>query len=664
VPPEAERVRLATEVARGLAMAVSAHRLYPDDETQPGFVSAYERVVAAARASAGPVTLEVQHGLLLVDGHEVTDRGGSLDRLAAACFERSIEYVEVRAAPTPAELLVVARALSETPEDLDAAGGIEAVLALEGVRALVLAAVHPEAGDEESVLAGLDPSLRGSLLELREPERFVSNVLVAAGGQEATQVAENVLQRFQVLHNASPAETRVRSGFYRDVFRVIEAMPDHIARELLARIVTRIDRDPFSRDLLDQLTDGELVDVVTRLSSGGGPDPLDLAQRLTQLLGHRDDVVRLLELEVATSGPDEGLDVDAVVGSQLRRSTMALARDSAETRIRDALADAAAAALLDASSRDATTLREEWPVTADAVFEVARNALRDYLRVERDVEALAAALERWVVSLRGHLLARDEVTVDVLDRLVAEVEVDAAGDPPRAAAFAVARASIVDDELLDGLIDPAHDEVEASRVRKLLSRFELSSLRSALDRLAVEERPGVRAQLVSLVSGLAPGHIDEVISRTDDPRWYVVRNLVTIMGRTADPQAVTALVSLVRHPEPQVRKELVRALVTAAGGDALPHVRALANDGDPEVRRAAADALAGLATAGAAHALAELVRRGGEEEARHAIDLLASHPSPEAGNLLDGLVSRRSDVRLPSHLRRAAKRAAKERRSR
>jgi hypothetical protein len=507
---------------------------------------------------------------------------------------------------------------------------------------------------------GLAPFFRGVVAQTRDPSRFIANLLVA--GADATGSAEAALRQFQVVHGGMDRDLRVRSGFYRDVHRIIEDLPDHVARELLARIVTRTQQDPFARELLGQLTDGELVGVVRRLSSGGGPDAVDLAQRLTQILGDREGIVGLVELELGEAGAGPDVDVDAVVGAGLRRSNMALSRGAEDTRIRDTLADAAAAALLDASSRDAAELRDGWPVTIEQLTVVALDALRDYLRVERDLDALGAVLQRWVTELRTRLAAGDAAGVDRLDLLVAEVEVDAAGDPPRAARFAEARAGIVDDDVVAALLDPAADEVEQQRARRLLARFEVSALRSALDRLAVEERPGVRAQLVALASELASGHVGEVTDRTGDPRWYVVRNLVTILGRTADPQAVTALVALVRHPEPQVRRELVRALVSAAGGDAVTHVRALAGDRDADVRRAAIEALAGLATVGAAHALADVVRRGEDADARRAIDMLASHPSAAAGELLAELGSRRAAARLSSQLRRAAKRAAKEHR--
>ncbi|MFP5310465.1 MAG: HEAT repeat domain-containing protein [Actinomycetes bacterium] len=655
-----ERTRAVTEVVRSLGMALSASRLFPGDTQQTGFATAHQRLVdafAVARRT-GAVAAEVRHGVLLVDGTEVADGGGSIDRLAAACFDRSVEYLEVVAVPTPDELMSATVALSETVDELADAGGVEASLARRHVRSIVLAPVKPEGVDDPGLLAGLDPALRGMIDQVRDPARFIANLLVA--GSDATGSAEAALRQFQVVYGGMDRDLRARSGFYRDVHRIIEELPDHVARELLARIVTRTQHDPFSRELLGQLTDGELVGVVRRLSSGGGPDAVDLARRLTQILGDREGIVGLVELELGDADADP--DLDAVVGAGLRRSGMALSRAAEDTRIRDTLADAAAAALLDASSRDSAELRDGWPVTLEQLTVVALDALRDYLRVERDLDALGAVLQRWVVELRTRLTAGDAAGVDRLDRLVAEVEVDAAGDPPRAARFAEARAGIVDDEVVAALLDPAADEVEQQRARRLLARFEVSALRSALDRLAVEERPGVRAQLVALASELASGHVSEVTDRTGDPRWYVVRNLVTILGRTPDPQAVTALVALVRHPEPQVRRELVRALVSAAGSDAVTHVRALAGDRDPDVRRAAIDALAGLATVGAAHALADVVRRGEDADARRAIDMLASHPSAAAGELLAELGSRRAAARLSSHLRRAAKRAAKEHR--
>jgi len=45
-----------------------------------------------------------------------------------------------------------------------------------------------------------------------------------------------------------------------------------------------------------------------------------------------------------------------------------------------------------------------------------------------------------------------------------------------------------------------------------------------------------------------------------DPRWYVVRNIIHILGWIGGPQIIGLLQSAARHPEPKVRQEVVAAL--------------------------------------------------------------------------------------------------------
>jgi HEAT repeat protein len=49
-----------------------------------------------------------------------------------------------------------------------------------------------------------------------------------------------------------------------------------------------------------------------------------------------------------------------------------------------------------------------------------------------------------------------------------------------------------------------------------------------------------------------------------DERWYVVRNMVTLLGEITSPESVKALKMTAHHPEAKVRKELVKSLAKIA----------------------------------------------------------------------------------------------------
>lgn len=57
---------------------------------------------------------------------------------------------------------------------------------------------------------------------------------------------------------------------------------------------------------------------------------------------------------------------------------------------------------------------------------------------------------------------------------------------------------------------------------------------------------------------LARHDVELLASRLRDDRWFVVRNLIYVLGRIGGPQVVDHLARLVRHPEQRVRKEVVK----------------------------------------------------------------------------------------------------------
>jgi len=54
--------------------------------------------------------------------------------------------------------------------------------------------------------------------------------------------------------------------------------------------------------------------------------------------------------------------------------------------------------------------------------------------------------------------------------------------------------------------------------------------------------------------------IDLLAGRLRDDRWFVVRNLIYVMGRIGGPKVINYLSPLVRHPEQRVRKEVIKTL--------------------------------------------------------------------------------------------------------
>ena len=86
------------------------------------------------------------------------------------------------------------------------------------------------------------------------------------------------------------------------------------------------------------------------------------------------------------------------------------------------------------------------------------------------------------------------------------------------------------------------------------------AIKPLLDQLADEPEMSARRSLVEMISGMASAHIVELGEHITDPRWYFVRNVISILGSTKSPDALPYLERTVRHPESRVRRETIRAL--------------------------------------------------------------------------------------------------------
>jgi HEAT repeat protein len=164
--------------------------------------------------------------------------------------------------------------------------------------------------------------------------------------------------------------------------------------------------------------------------------------------------------------------------------------------------------------------------------------------------------------------------------------------------------------------------------------------------LADEEDGATRKALVELLSGLAADHIARIGEHILDPRWYFVRNVVTVLGAPRSPAALTYLGRTARHPDARVRRETIRALAGIPDRVASELLVTLLSDEDAQNVQLAARHLGQGRVRGAVPVLMQVARgegRGNRDlPARlEAIEALGQIGSDEALNVLSSLARRR-----------------------
>ena len=110
--------------------------------------------------------------------------------------------------------------------------------------------------------------------------------------------------------------------------------------------------------------------------------------------------------------------------------------------------------------------------------------------------------------------------------------------------------------VLDGLDIWGKEQNRA--IRELIGKIGLPFVTPLLDRLAIEERMSRRWLLMECVKQIGALAFGGIVERLNDPRWYVVRNLVILLREINNPAALRPLSNLFDCAHPKVQNELIR----------------------------------------------------------------------------------------------------------
>lgn len=83
-----------------------------------------------------------------------------------------------------------------------------------------------------------------------------------------------------------------------------------------------------------------------------------------------------------------------------------------------------------------------------------------------------------------------------------------------------------------------------------------------VERLGLAPEFSERRLWINILTRISGNAQQKIIPCLSDKRWYLVRNLVTILGTELSPTSIKAIQSLCSHPHPQVRSEAIRVLFT------------------------------------------------------------------------------------------------------
>lgn len=126
---------------------------------------------------------------------------------------------------------------------------------------------------------------------------------------------------------------------------------------------------------------------------------------------------------------------------------------------------------------------------------------------------------------------------------------------------------------------------EVNQYLLLLTPKAISSLIKILGEIANSK---ARRLFCDVIVQLGKNHLELITPFIDDHRWYLVRNIVYILGRMGKEQALPAVQKVMFHREVRVRREAIQALGFIGGPKAFGLLVKALRDEDVRVRSIAA----------------------------------------------------------------------------
>ncbi len=208
---------------------------------------------------------------------------------------------------------------------------------------------------------------------------------------------------------------------------------------------------------------------------------------------------------------------------------------------------------------------------------------------------------------------------------------------------------LASDELLSYFMRRLQDRGGAGRreAEGVLVAFGERSVKPLLAALAEENDLLVRKAIVDIVARIGRPAVPAILDNLNDSRWYMVRNMITIIGSLGIPDLAGNVAAVLSHPDLRVKKEAIKAL------SKLPHPAASAALADlcffPE-ETVALTATAALSSKKEPEAVSALYRRAVQKRflypryrlAHEAIDSLRAIGTDEAVSALEFILKTRA----------------------
>jgi len=555
----ADLAKTALSLANALGSAWATYQLYPDPRRRVGFDRALQDLANAPSIDH----LEVGPQSFIWRGSDLHVTHAGTMRIVDRLFASNVAAIQFVSSPDADDLLSLFEVLRLTPAALDEQGGVAVSLKRAGVHSIRLIEMQLLSDEEEEEQKEQDPTEELDKWEATDfagdPEGLATALLDATGG-DPSALASLVIDTYIRAHTAiDQQDIWDHEEMVHTFVDMFFFFPREYQAPLITGVLARQHESPF-RTFLDQFASHELNELAPFLDPKTHPLLLDYARIASENQDRSREIIDLLN-EV---GPEDS--VDAVVA---RRIESVLAASSGDAEASGSLALARLAAQ-----------RPDAQITYAAGVGVVGRLLSV---AESEAETLRV-LHIWASKTAQAIRDRDADSGLTWLQAVADSSslVDGAAGPASRALGEAIDLTVVTE--LAEILHEAPDSVSATELLRRLARQVTEPL---IELLGKEEDGRRRRSLLAMVVEVSQTNPGPVIAHLDDPRWYLVRNLAFVLGRSRDPEVAPHVLPLTKHLDARVRREAIRAIHSLTRyADIAPYVDGL-TDPDESVRKAA-----------------------------------------------------------------------------
>ena len=570
------------------------------------------RMINQVLSETDPFTISIVGEDLLFEGKVVERQGPILDRFIHLLSDLNIHSLTFNQGVTQPELISLLRLLNLKPRRVQELGGLDVLLNKDSIKSIQINKIKYgvvgqdgiEDYSDDLILSQLAVALRSTLHSDSESASGIAWQVESSLEDMPSRTCRTLFGIFQQIvssSSATPLEDQILKERFLEVFRSFT--PRMQGRLLLGSVLNRsiLEKSSlkgFYRQLTPQEMEASILSLLEEVHETSKLDKFfSVLQKEEKLL--LSDLVRQKMEEMGLVKREPGVTLTSWEDLTKRTSLDPVDIE----RVPDALSH---------------MLMEAELTEADQLFK----RVIGYLNTGRPEQKIAtikaipgiiSALSRnvrWInvetsLSLLLANYYRKETDPDVLSALLFyllsrfEKSYEAGNFPECQNLLATVRSRANNMEDFENLVSQFINQLAvpfnyAMREGTEGAETALDYLRLCgpagaqffLELLAEEEDKHVRGRLITFIEKLdRVDLLPEMERRLSDQRWYVVRNVVTILGKMIDLKETPAfLQQAARHPDPRVAKELIKKLLKTITSTDAPIVMQLLLHNDKSIR--------------------------------------------------------------------------------